>query len=84
MSSGCIVLSSNPAFKNIFGELAELLLVPENDPKQFTAHIKKIRALTREERILLGSRLRKLVVDNHSLKRLTMHLVHELQALQRV
>ena len=50
MSSGCVVLSSNPAFKTIFGELADLLLVPENDPKQFAAHIKKIRALPLEER----------------------------------
>jgi glycosyltransferase involved in cell wall biosynthesis len=84
MSSGCVVLSSNPAFKNIFGELADLLLVPENDPKQFAAQIKKIRTLPLEERISMGSRLRQIVVENHSLKRLTMHLVHELQALQRI
>jgi glycosyltransferase involved in cell wall biosynthesis len=84
MSSGCVVLSSNPAFKNIFGELADLLLVPENDPKQFAAHIKKICALPLEERRSMGSRLRQIVLDNHSLKRLTAQLVQELQALPGV
>ena len=81
MSSGCMVLSSNPAFKTIFGELAGLLFVPENDPKQFAAHINKIRSMPLEERRALGSRLRQIVIDNHSLKRLTMQLVQELQAL---
>jgi glycosyltransferase involved in cell wall biosynthesis len=84
MSSGCVVLSSNPAFQTIFGELADLLLVPENDPIQFAAHIKKIRALPLEERRAMGSRLRQIVLDNHSLKRLTAQLVQELQALPGV
>ena len=81
MSSGCMVLSSNPAFKTIFGELADLLFVSKNDPKQFAAYIKKIHSLPLEERRALGSRLRQIVIDNHSLKRLTMQLVQELQAL---
>jgi glycosyltransferase involved in cell wall biosynthesis len=81
MSSGCIVLSSNHAFKTIFGELSGLLFVPENEPKQFAAHIKKISRLPLEERRALGSRLRQVVIDNHSLKRLTAQLVQELQAL---
>ena len=81
MSSGCMVLSANPAFKTIFGELAGLLFVPENDPKQFAAHINKIRRMPLEERRALGSHLRQIVIDNHSLKRLTMQLVQELQAL---
>jgi len=32
----------------------------------------------------MGSHLRQIVLDNHSLKRLTMHLVQELQALPRI
>jgi glycosyltransferase involved in cell wall biosynthesis len=81
MSSGCVVLSSNPAFKPILGELADLLLVPENDPKKFAAYMNIIHNLSIEERRALGSRLRQIVIDNHSLKRLTAQLVQELQAL---
>jgi glycosyltransferase involved in cell wall biosynthesis len=83
MSSGCPVLTSSPAFKNILGELSSRLYVPQNDPKLFTAYIKSFRALSPEERAAIGSRLRRRVMDDHSLKGLAARIVHELAALQK-
>ncbi|MCX5895730.1 MAG: glycosyltransferase family 4 protein [Proteobacteria bacterium] len=81
MSSGCMVLTSNPAFKRVLDDLSELLFVPENDPKQFAAAIHKVRALSFDERIKIGSRLREIVLHNHCLEGLTRHLVDELYSL---
>ncbi len=84
MSSGCAVLTSNPAFKKLFGPLAELLFVPENNPKQFAARIIKIGALSFAERMAIGQRLRQLVIENHSLAHLTAVLVRELHELRGI
>jgi glycosyltransferase involved in cell wall biosynthesis len=81
MSCGCIVLTSNPAFRNILGDLSELLFVSHNDPACFAAAIKRIMALSPEERSIIGSSLRAIVVKHHSLERLTAQLVQELESL---
>lgn len=83
MSSGCVVLTSNPVFRNFFGPLADLLVVPDNDPKQFAARILAIRDLVPAERIAIGQRLRQIVIERHSLTQLTASLVRELQELPR-
>ena len=82
MSSGCLVLTANKAFKQVFGDLAPLLLVPENDPKQFAAYIHKLHALSSGERAALGARLRRIVVKHHSLDGLTAKLVQELASMK--
>jgi glycosyltransferase involved in cell wall biosynthesis len=83
MSSGCLVLTANPAFKQVLGDLAPLLLVPKNEPVQFAARIKKLSALSSGQRADLGARLRRIVVEHHSLQGLTARLVHELAALRK-
>lgn len=83
MSSGCLVLTANTAFKEVFGDLAPLLLVPENNPQQFAAGIDTLRSLSPAERAALAARLRRIVLDNHSLRGLTAKLVHELALLSR-
>jgi glycosyltransferase involved in cell wall biosynthesis len=83
MSSGCLVLTANAAFKQVFGDLSPLLLVPENDPEQFAAAILRLHRLSPGQRLEMGMRLRRIVVENHSLQGLTAKLVQELASLGR-
>jgi glycosyltransferase involved in cell wall biosynthesis len=82
MSVGLPVVTSNEAFAQLlpFGLHGECL-VPGADPHALARRVAQIAAMEVDTRRALGLRLRKVVVEGHSLHRLAARIVEEARAL---
>ncbi len=72
MSTGCLVLTSNIAFKPWLP--SELIVA--NEPQALTRQIKKIINLNFEQKIKIKQQLRQIVVKEHNLENLVKKIVH--------
>jgi glycosyltransferase involved in cell wall biosynthesis len=78
MACGIPVLTTNRTFARLFGELAEYLIPPEDDPHLIAAACRRLLGMAEWERTELGMRLRELVKREHSLDRLAERLTGSL------
>lgn len=74
MASGCIVLTSNEAFKEI---LPQELMVVKDNPKALAEKIKFVMQMSAEEKNQLRERLRQEVVESHNLENLVKKIVEQ-------
>jgi glycosyltransferase involved in cell wall biosynthesis len=81
MACGLPVITANEAYKPILQAWNDQLLIPHDAPTSEAAHLltqqlKAMMSQTQEERRDLGLALRQIVVEQHSLERLTLNLLH--------
>lgn len=81
MASGCIPVSRNEAFSRIAGEHGVRHLVPGTGVDDAARVVDEILAMPSDERNLLQRRLRTIVVEEHSLAKLTRAVNTELRDL---
>jgi glycosyltransferase involved in cell wall biosynthesis len=74
MACGCLILTSNEAFKEIVGPD---FMVAQNDPAHLAEKIKWVINLPDEEKQKIKERLRQEVVKNHDLDNLAKKIVKE-------
>ncbi|MDX9893226.1 MAG: glycosyltransferase family 4 protein [Patescibacteria group bacterium] len=74
MSCGCLVLTSNEAFKPI---LNSEFLVEQNNPKQLAEKIKYLIKLSRDQKDNFGNQLRQEVINSHNLDNLVKKIVEQ-------
>jgi len=74
MASGCIVLTSNEAFKDI---IPIELMVEKDNPKFLAEKIKWVMELSEEEKNNYIKRLREEVVNNHNLSNLAKKIINQ-------
>lgn len=72
MAAEVIVLTSNPAFKNL---LPPDLIATNDHPQKLSQQIQKIIDLNEEQKIKLKHQLRQLVVEQHNLNNLVKKIV---------
>ncbi len=75
MACALPVVTANEAFKSLLAAWADLLYIPPESPEVLPVRLKRLAAMPTGERAALGAELRKLVVDNHSMKHLTDQLM---------
>jgi glycosyltransferase involved in cell wall biosynthesis len=83
MAAGCIPISRNPAFEELARAHGLGWLVPPPGPRGLAETMVKVLERSREERPALATRLRGIVVDEHSLSRLSDRIMDHLAALAR-
>jgi glycosyltransferase involved in cell wall biosynthesis len=67
MACGTLVLTANRAFREVFpDDLQDLLMYREGNSADLAAKIKNIRAQPAEQRKKSGQALRQIIIDNHS------------------
>lgn len=71
MACGVPVITANEAFEPILAHWGQQLLTPMDAPEVLAERIRRVAAMTEEERTRLGHDLRELVVQEHGLDRLT-------------
>ena len=62
------VVSTNPAFAPLLGDLPLELIAPARDPDALAARLDALATATLEDRVAVGEALRQRVVDGHSLE----------------
>ncbi len=83
MSSRCVILVVNEAYRNILPSEAQFLLLADVRPETVAEGIRKISALAPAERERLGAMLRAVVVRDHNLETQMPRLARELQNICR-
>src|SRR4029079_17440468 len=75
MSSGKIMIASNAGYRElIMGEYRDMLCPLEKDAESFARSIEKVMALDDDERKEIGTALRDIVIQKHSLSSLVSKL----------
>lgn len=74
MACGCLVLTSNEAFKPI---LPKELMVEKDNPEVLADRIKWLMNLPKEEKDMIRKKLRKIVVENHNLDNLVVRIINQ-------
>lgn len=77
MSCGVLVITSNAAFRSVLGPLAGDLMVPKQNPELLAERVWAISQRPLKKRQALGEKLRRIVIEKHSLQRLVSYLVQE-------
>lgn len=75
MSCGLVVITSNAAFRDVFGLASSDFVIPKNDPATLAKKIAMIAKMPVVDRLALGDAMRSIVVKNHSLDALTGKLI---------
>jgi glycosyltransferase involved in cell wall biosynthesis len=76
MSCGLPILTCNEALKEVLPtNFQKLLMYPKNDSNTLAQKIEEIYNLANNERIEIGSNLRDIVVENHSLSRFVKKII---------
>jgi glycosyltransferase involved in cell wall biosynthesis len=75
MACGLPVITANEAFQGMLAPWAETLLVPPESPELLPVRVRRLLALTPDERRAMGAALRQIVVDGHSLDGLIEQLM---------
>ncbi len=75
MAAGCIVLSSSDAAETILGAGHDSLFIQRNDPGSFAVALQYVYQMGEDRRAEIGERLRREVVEHHSLDTLIEKLV---------
>ena len=75
MACGCIPITSNRSFAAVFDKLKELLIVPKGNANLLAEKILTIDRMPKGEKDKLRQDLRQIVVDHHSLDKLSEKLV---------
>lgn len=77
MACETLVLVSNTVYKEVFdNELADLLMFKEGDADDLAKRVEFLLALPKEKTNEITQKLRKIVVEKHSLEQLTSKLVN--------
>lgn len=80
MSCGLPVLTCNEALRGVLGSYANELMYPKKDDKKLADGLRKLIAMSGEEREKLGLVLREIVVKNHNLEGLINKISNPLGA----
>lgn len=80
MACGLPVVTANESFQNMLAPWHNMLLVPPNSPDILPARLAYLANMPPEERMALGTMLRKIVVEQHSLEGLVDQLMRILAA----
>ncbi len=80
MACGRLTLTCNESFREVFGELAPLLMFERGDAQGLAERLARLLDLPAEERSRLGRELRARVRRDHDLERLAERLVAEMSA----
>jgi glycosyltransferase involved in cell wall biosynthesis len=75
MACGCIPITSNRSFAAVFGKFREILMVPKGNAKLLAEKIQSISRMPNSEKNELRKSLRQIVIDNHSLDKLSERLM---------
>lgn len=75
MACGLPVITANEAFQGMLAPWAETLLVPPESPEALPARVRRLAALSPDERRAMGAALRQIVVEGHSLSGLVEQLM---------
>lgn len=67
MACGLPVITANEAFQGMLAPWAETLLVPPESPEALPVRVRRLLALSADERREMGMALRQIVVEGHSL-----------------
>lgn len=79
MACGTIPVTCNESFERVLGpELAPRLMVPQGDPAALAERVAELLALPDDERLVLGARLREIVLADHDLARLIPTMVERM------
>lgn len=81
MASGCIPVSSNPAFAALANARGLQWLLPEPGPRGLADRIASVLERAREDRHALVARLRSIVCEEHSLSTLSDRIVAHLSEM---
>lgn len=81
MASGCIPISRNESFATLARSHGLEQLVPGPGPAAAAACLERALALSEDEKVVLRSRLREIVVREHSLDSLADRIVEHLRAI---
>ena len=81
MACGLIVLSSNDAARNVFGEYQNKLFFRPKDSLDLSQKILKLSKLSDSEKDKIGSRLRTIVENDHNLKKLIVKILNIYQKI---
>ena len=80
MASGIPVVTCNEAFFPLLAEYKELLLYQKRDAQTLAKKIRKVFELSQNERLVIGEKLRRLIIEQHGLERLIMTITNILGA----
>jgi len=72
------VIAFNKAFREIFGERSDLLLLDQPDEEELAGKILRLLNLPAAEKISLGQALRKIIVEKYSLENLIKVIIRNL------
>ena len=75
MACGCLVLTSNEAFKKI---ISAELMVEKNRPEKLAEKIKETMGKQKEEKNRIIQKLRQIVAQNHNLNNLIKNIITEI------
>ncbi len=75
MSCGLPVLTCNEALKEVLGEYKEKLMFSKKDPEEFSNKIEDIMKMDISGRIILGQKLREIVIKDHNLENFIKKIV---------
>lgn len=70
MACGSLILTSNGAFRDIFGVDKQISMFPSGDAGTLAEKIKKFISLGQEEKDVLTKRFRNVIVEKHNIKSL--------------
>ncbi len=80
MACGCLVLTTNDAFRPVLGKHAELMVKTDASPEALAGAIERLAALPAGERAQIGAELRQTIVRDHSLERMMDRIVEDIRA----
>lgn len=75
MACGLPVITSNEAFQSMLSPWSDLLFIPQDAPEKLAYSLLLLQKMSVEERAILGSHLRQMVIQEHSLGRLIGQLI---------
>ncbi len=75
MACGLPVITANEAFAEMLAPWADLLYIPPESPEVLPVRLKQLAQMPPDERAALGTALRALVVEQHSIDHLTDQLM---------
>lgn len=75
MACGLPVVTANEAFRTMLAPWSDLLFIPPESPEEISVYLKQLAEMSPAERAALGTTLRSLVVEQHSMTHLTDQLL---------
>jgi hypothetical protein len=76
MNCGLLVITTNEASFPILSRWADTKLTPKDDPQTLTQRVMNLVSMSPGKRHSLGADVRKFVVEEHSLEKLTHRLLN--------